>query len=87
MEEGAMPKEVIYDQAELWDVHVGWRTDSDVQVGVVTHDGRSIAETLRAGEDDPADFASLWGSLDRAGINRLIKILRHARDQAYGRDE
>lgn len=29
----------------------------------------------------------LWTTLDRDGINRLIRVLRRARDQAFGRDE
>jgi hypothetical protein len=29
----------------------------------------------------------LFATLDREGINRLIRVLRRARDQAYGRDE
>ena len=28
----------------------------------------------------------LWTTLDRAGINRLIRALRRARDQAFGAD-
>jgi hypothetical protein len=111
-----MPKEKIYDLSELFDVEVGWAHGRDVQIGISTHDGRSLAEFL-AGQgalegghvppthrqlDEPNDrhgystgtartelpqFQSLWASLDRAGINRLIKMLRKARDDAYGRDE
>lgn len=29
----------------------------------------------------------LWTWLDRAGVNRLIRLLRKARDNAFGRDE
>lgn len=32
-------------------------------------------------------YSGLWSSLERHDINRLIKILRKARDSAYGRDE
>jgi len=31
--------------------------------------------------------SSVWSDLDRAGCNRLIQIVRRARDSAYGRDE
>lgn len=32
-------------------------------------------------------YRGLWADLDRAGVNRLIRILRKARDAAFGRDE
>jgi hypothetical protein len=98
-----MPKEKIYDVSELFDITVGWAHDRSVQIGIETHDGRSIAdwlagqephvppshpsaEGLPAGSKLPS-FDSLWASLDRGGINRLIKALRKARDDAYGKDE
>lgn len=34
-----------------------------------------------------ARFTGLWGTFDRDGVNRLIRALRRARDQAYGKDE
>ena len=37
--------------------------------------------------DRLASFNSLWASLDRTQINRLIRMLRKARDESYGRDE
>ncbi len=94
-----MPKEKIYDQSELFNIEVGWSPDRDVQVGISTHDGRSIADWL-AGQEEHVppghpdavgaklpSFQSLWASLDRAGCNRLIRTLRRARDSAYGSDE
>jgi hypothetical protein len=32
-------------------------------------------------------YLGLWSDLDRHGINQLIKVLRRARDSAYGKDE
>ena len=32
-------------------------------------------------------FDSIWTDLSREEINKLIKVLRRARDAAYGRDE
>lgn len=32
-------------------------------------------------------FDSLWANLDRREINELIRVLRRARDSAFGRDE
>lgn len=82
-----MPKEKIRDEAGMYDVHVGWERDKHVQVGVETADGRTLAEHLTAEQDTPASFKGLWGTLDRAGCNRLIRALRQARDAAFGRDE
>jgi hypothetical protein len=88
-----MPKEVIRDQAELYDVHVGWDGRGEegtghVQVGVETHSGLPLAEVLGGlTSADPAGFRGVWGTLDRAGCNRAIRALKRARDQAYGRDE
>lgn len=94
-----MPKERVYDSCEMFDLEVGWsREGESVQLGITTHSGISIADWL-AGQSEnrgrsvveqlasPAGFPSLWASLDRAQINRLIKSLRKARDDAYGRDE
>lgn len=32
-------------------------------------------------------WRGVWADLDREGCNRLIRLLRKARDSAYGRDE
>lgn len=59
----------------------------------------SVAE--HEAEDTGLKFVVRWGNyqpegrsvelgpvaLDRSGINRLIRVLRTARDKAYGRDE
>lgn len=80
-----MPKEKIYDLVDLFDVQVIWDEHS-VQVGIETHDGRSLAEHLTGGGETPADFTGLWGTYDRTGVNRLIRALRRARDSAFGAD-
>jgi hypothetical protein len=36
---------------------------------------------------DLTTFNSVWATLDRGGVDRLIRTLRKARDAAYGRDE
>ncbi len=89
-----MPKERIHDEAGMYDVHVGWdRGPAEgagyVQVGVETHDGLALVEHLTAKPEDTgiAEFKGVWGTLDRAGCNRLIRVLRRARDQAFGGDE
>lgn len=80
-----MPKEIMYDEAGMYDAVVGWQPDGCVQLGIKPHNQTSI--TITADGDQQASFDSLWGTFDRAGVNRLIKTLRHARDAAYGRDE
>ena len=126
-----MPREVIRDEASLFDIAVIWSGEkSYVQVGTQTHDGRPIAhalgwpganqsysaegrhpdipepEDLSANARDrevielapeesanneyehgPAQFTALWGTLDRGGVNHLIRVLRRARNSAFGADE
>jgi hypothetical protein len=96
-----MPRETIYDQASMYDVNVGWSREKYVQIGLQTHDDVPIANHLiekpdAAGLVDSIDdmiyqgqlaaFTGLWSTLDREGINRLIRVLRRARDQAFGAD-
>lgn len=85
-----MPKEIVYDQAAMYDAAVQWEQNRYVQVGVVTHDGATLASRL-TGEhidaEEAAQFIGVWGTLDREGCNRMIRALRRARDQAFGRDE
>lgn len=77
-----MPRETVYDETGEFDIHVGWARDSsDVQVGVETHDGQHVVSL------DGQDYAGLWCTLNRAGCNRLIRLLRQARDTAFGKDE
>lgn len=46
---------------------------------------RTVLNALDRSTNGP--FAGVWVDLDRAGCNKLIRSLRKARDQAYGRDE
>lgn len=57
-------------------VHVGWTRDGYVEMGVAQY----VTETAecRVGQ---------FTTLDRAGVNRVIRSLRKARDAAFGRDE
>jgi hypothetical protein len=72
-----MPKEVItngaYRRGEPW-LQVGWSRDTFVQIGV------------RAENESEHPDAVRFCDLDREGINKLIRALRKARDQAYGAD-
>ena len=78
-----MPKEVIHDDAPLpgrenstpLAIEVGWGRDTHVQIATVNM------------EKEPYSPEAGWFiDLDRSRINRLIRALRKARDQAFGED-
>ena len=95
--EGVMPKETVYGTwrpvsidtppekhemaAAPFRVDVAWGRDAVVQLSTLTNDGYGI-KTI-----DPESPDGLWVTLERDGLNRLIRTLRRARDQAYGVDE
>lgn len=81
-----MPKEIIYsrylgnDEApEPW-VKIGWSKEAEhVELATLNADDYPL---------EPFPEANGWFvQMDRPGINRLIKALRQARDDAYGKDE
>lgn len=71
-----MPKEVIRLDGTTFAVEVGWGRDSFVQIG-------SVDQSREQYSPERGYFIDL----DRQSINRLIRVLRRARDQAYGADE
>src|SRR5947207_9316654 len=101
--EGAMPRERITQTNTPFDVIVAWGRDTDVQVASTAADAderlRNWVETdsgnpPHAGDPTATEpgtsfrmFDGWYASLDRAGVNKLIRVLRTARDQAFGRDE
>lgn len=44
-------------------------------------------EILNAMDVATLSYRGVWSDLDRDGCNRLVRILRKARDAAFGRDE
>lgn len=76
-----MPRETVRDAIDMWDVQVGWSNES-VQIGVTSRDNRPITELL----ENPEQYTGLWSNLDRDGCNRMIRLIRRARDGAYGSD-
>jgi len=57
--------------------------------------GREVLNAVQDGPD-PATreearptygYENAWTHLDRSGVNRLVKVLRRARDAAFGADE
>ena len=72
-----MPKEIIQSLPGIRFVpEVRWGRDASVQLATID---------LEMDESDPA--RGMFADMDRGAINRLIQVLRRARDQAYGRDE
>ena len=72
-------------------VHVGWHADGEGGNGHVQMALESDLSYLRMAlesPNEPEGRTSMYSPvLNRAEINRLIKMLRRARDAAYGRDE
>jgi hypothetical protein len=84
--EGEMPKEYVIDPTGFNDhdrrglrVQVGWSREAEhVQISTVADEA---PKETGLGEE------GWFVGLDRRGINDLIRHLRRARDQAFGRDE
>lgn len=75
-----MPKEVVYDHSTQYhSLTVGWNSDPG---GV----GITAQMCADAGEGMAKAGPAVDVHLDRAGINRLIRLLRKARDAAFGAD-
>lgn len=86
-----MPKEIIYGTVlDGFTIKVGWDRDSNIQVASLADEGeKRVRDILAAEERDPTGrvFDGWYVTLDRDGVNKLIRTLRRARDQAFGRDE
>lgn len=67
-----MPKEVLYSEDHTPVGAVVWQRDQDV--------------LLRLGSPDPNGDTIGW-IMSRSEINRLIRTLKRARNQVYGKDE
>lgn len=80
-----MPRERVTDTNDLFDIQVGW-SEGTVQLGLETNDFPSLLDALKVNYEDSATAKGIWASLDRDRINRLIRLLRTARDKAYGAD-
>ncbi len=80
-----MPKTNVYPPARpetpaAFRVEVGWRPDGDVQI--------ATTQRVDTGPDNEPIWQGLaYVDLDRTGINTLIRVLREARDKAFGRDQ
>jgi hypothetical protein len=78
-------------------IEVGWATGGHVQIATrciravdgsvyEAQPGEPGADEDLAGQAIPRAFGN-YVQMDRRGINQLIRNLRRARDQAFGRDE
>jgi len=93
-----MPRETIYgDPNTSTLIDVRWVKDCDVQIGLRIDPGTDTdAAFIKlfdshgkevAPVQDGIGYDSLWTeSLTRQQINKLIQLLRKARDGAYGKD-
>jgi hypothetical protein len=73
-----MPREVIRDISNMYDVHVGW-SDNTVQLGVVTSDGKTLIDAL----GEMTEATGVWSSLKPETIDSLIRVLNKARYKAF----
>lgn len=99
MGDGEMPTEYVYEKYKPTDatemlraVKVGWGKEAQhVQVAVVLPNQPEIDvkvdDTTATMTNISAGRHHLHIQLDRDSINHLIRTLRRARDQAFGRDE
>lgn len=87
-----MPKELIHDAITAgFRAQVGWGGIADDAAGYVQVATVNENSDLQLGDSLPegasaAPFEGWYVHLDRAGINRLIRALRRARDSAFGAD-
>lgn len=83
-----MPRESVSGtDADGYQVKVGWEREQHVQLGVCGPIEIEFRQPLPEGVSVAGPYDGLWLTLDRRGINDLIRHLRRARDAAFGRDE
>ena len=49
--------------------------------------GSLVLHALHAARDDVIERDGIWATLTRQAANRLVRLVRKARDAAYGKDE
>lgn len=89
-----MPKEMVHSRHQYQVpnepiVHVGWTKDAEhVQLASIQPNGVVLAwdEETQQHVKTETEWPGWFVQLDRAGINRLIRVLRKARDEAFGAD-
>lgn len=88
-----MPRETISSQLDF-PVEVSWgREHAYVQIGAIMKEPQNdlepqnLQELLESWGPSASTARGLFAQLDREALNKLIRVLRRARDQAYGKDE
>lgn len=86
-----MPKEVI--RTGEFNTVIGW-SEGTVQVAVEMRDPQDDAAPVTLADlvndfdvDESNTIRGLYATANRDHLNTLIRVLRRARDSAYGRDE
>lgn len=88
-----MPKEIVHGDAPFGPdddplevaTEVRWSRETEhVQIATVLRNRSTGENQDLAGRDV---CGGMFCTLDRRGINDMIRYLRRARDQAFGRDE
>lgn len=91
-----MPKSSYYENArpdgtQQRRFEIGWNRDGGVQIATtrLAEGAEPDSEWLDAadGAEPKPAWDGQWMDLDRYQVNELIRALRRARDQAFGRDE
>lgn len=84
-----MPKENINDCIDgRWRLEVTWQNGDAAWVQVASVNPDSPVKLAGDTPNDPMEPFDGWRvTVNRDGINRIIRSLRKARDQAFGRDE
>jgi hypothetical protein len=92
MGDGEMPHEKIQDESGV-EAHVSWSNERYVQVATLSANPKEFVEWCRnlvSEWDEKAELHERLGMFwtpNRYEINQLIRILRRARDMAFGKDE
>lgn len=83
-----MPRESVYGMdGDNTAAKVGWHPQGNVQIGVSAAGEFTFNTPTPGAVSVSGPYSDLWVSLDRKGVNDLIRILRRARDAAFGKDE
>lgn len=86
-----MPREIINSENDDRKVEVTWSKDKYVQLvtALLVNDYSTLEVDVMVGitKPVPKKLEGQYITLDRAGCNKLIYILRKARDQAFGKDQ
>lgn len=92
---GVMPRETVFSDVGDFVVTVGWSREQYVQVATecVAEPEvlrQRVLDLLNEGSATNPDgrhvFRGWYTTLDRTQVNNLIRLLRKARDSAYGAD-